>query len=130
MRSQGNPPPRRLPGGPNGVHRDHARKTSRNAATVLDLLIRLSGETDAAVGCVVGLTRAMIRFKKQSAGWYIDDAVVFAEAFDVPPMLFFMEQDEAHRWLVDNSRGLPALRPVPWAIDAATLPSTGSGDGR
>jgi hypothetical protein len=114
-----------------GIPRDHVRKTSRNAAAVLDLVIRLSGEPDSMVGRAVGLSRPMIKYKKTTAGWYMDDAVVFGEAFDVPPSLFFMDPDEAHHWLLDNGRAKPVLRPVSWAIEEAYRSGgNGSANGR
>lgn len=99
--------------------RDHIRQASRNAAKVLDLLMRMAGASDTELGRAVGLTRAMIRLKRTSAGWYLDDAMMFGEAFDIPAELFFRDPNDVARYLVDRGMIRPQIRDVPWAQEVS-----------
>lgn len=90
--------------------RDELRVHSRRAAAALGALMRVMGVSDSHVGRAVGLTRQMIRFKRTTGAWYIDDVFEFAEAFGVPPHVFWMEADDVFRWYADQNPK-PLLRP-------------------
>lgn len=74
------------------------------ARLVLRHVMGYRGMTGAELGRRVGVTRETVSAKmKGSSILSISDLHRFAEALDIEPQVFFLEPDDAVRWVLDNA---------------------------
>lgn len=96
-----------------------SRHTLNATATqVLVALMRLHDVTDTAAGKACGKDRTWIEARRNGRSKLkLDDLELLAEAFGIPPTVFFMEPGEAVKWSLDNPTD-HGIRQIIWIDDA------------
>lgn len=78
-------------------------REEERAREVMDVLKRLRGLSDGEIATKLGTNRQAVHQRRAGLTRIgLTDVVRLSEAFDVEPLVFLMEPNEAVRWVLDN----------------------------